>query len=251
MIEQQDKTRGVVHNAAGIRSGVDVARDRTGSAAHAVEISETRVVEVARSIQETIKIINIANIELENASSVIGKLNVDSQNIGGILDVVRGIADQTNLLALNAAIEAARAGDLGRGFAVVADEVRSLAHRTQSSLDQIDKMISNLQNASTLATCVVAGSAESISSTLASAQAAGDGVQIIADCISEIASMNVEIAGMMDSQLAQAEDIDRVVQEIGDIADRSAVAVRDASQSAETQVLRAEKLVSLMARFGR
>ncbi|WP_413699220.1 methyl-accepting chemotaxis protein [Psychromonas sp. KJ10-10] len=43
------------------------------------------------------------------------------------------------------AIEAARAGEAGRGFAVVADEVRSLAHSTQNSTVEIQKIIEKLQ----------------------------------------------------------------------------------------------------------
>lgn len=116
-------------------------------ASHAANDSGEAANRGQSTVEQTVSSIKLLATNVVEASAVITQLENDANQVGAVLDVIKGIAEQTNLLALNAAIEAARAGDQGRGFAVVADEVRTLASRTQKSTEQIQKTIEQLQNA--------------------------------------------------------------------------------------------------------
>mgnify|MGYP000707624608 CR=1 FL=1 len=132
--------------------------------------------------------------EMKLSADVVTQLEADSQNIGGVLDVIRGIAEQTNLLALNAAIEAARAGELGRGFAVVADEVRTLASRTQASTEEIQIMITALQEGAKKAVATIDRGNQSLNSSLDKANETSDMMETIATSTQEIYNLNSQIA---------------------------------------------------------
>ncbi len=82
--------------------------------------------------------------EAAHSRGSIEKLQLSTEEISEVLSLIKTIASQINLIALNAAVEAARAGDAGRGFAVVAKEVKALSEKTQSALEDIDRVISTM-----------------------------------------------------------------------------------------------------------
>jgi len=200
-------------------------------------------------VGEGIKSISALAEEITSASSVIGRLETDSENIGTVLDVIRGIAEQTNLLALNAAIEAARAGEQGRGFAVVADEVRTLASRTQESTQEIQSMIEKLQSGAHDAVEVMTVSQTRASETVDHANQAGNALNSIASSVERINDMNLQIASAAEEQSSVAEEINQNVVRIADISQDTSTSMQQIASSSEDLAQLSTRLDQLVGNF--
>lgn len=174
--------------------------NNASSASEAANEADREAKEGREIVNKTVESINGLAAEVERAGEVIRKLETDTENVGKILDVIKGIAEQTNLLALNAAIEAARAGEQGRGFAVVADEVRTLASRTQDSTQEIQKVIEELQTAARSAVDVMGQSKISAQASVDQAAQTGVSLAAITERVESISQMNMQIAAAAEEQ---------------------------------------------------
>jgi len=227
------------------QSVLSSANDALGEIKHADDEAE-RVKTISGRNRETIE--QLAG-EVESAAQVINQLQQDSASIGGILDVIRGIADQTNLLALNAAIEAARAGEQGRGFAVVADEVRTLASRTQESTSEIQTMIEALQTGAGKAVTVMDAGKSKAFDCVTQSEEADKALETITHAVHEAYDRSSQIATAAEEQSVVAHEISENLESIVTIAEQTTAGSQQTAASSNEVAKLSEELQQSVQEF--
>jgi methyl-accepting chemotaxis protein len=226
----------------------EVARNASDTAQSAQEADSTAT-EGSRLVREVRGAIAALSSEITTTAGAVNSLEDKVENIGSVLDVIRGIAEQTNLLALNAAIEAARAGEQGRGFAVVADEVRTLAARTQDATQEIRGMIDALRSGAQHAVEAMGTSREVTAQTVEKAEAAARALDGIVPTVARISDMSAQIASATQEQEAVAKEIDRNVTKIAGGAEQSAAATEEVTRASASLAKLSEELRALVHQF--
>ncbi|MGF1750911.1 methyl-accepting chemotaxis protein [Vibrio cionasavignyae] len=213
-------------------SNQEVANSAQHAASAAKQASEqgkhgTQVIELASSYMQSL------SVRLTETDANIQMLANDTQEVGSVLEVIRGVAEQTNLLALNAAIEAARAGEQGRGFAVVADEVRTLATRTQTSTDEIEQIIQKLQSQASEVSQSMTQTQQQSKATLEQAANAKQALTEIDDQVNAILSLNQQIAEASSQQTLATDEISQNLTQIADHGSQSAIEAKSLADASE------------------
>ncbi len=235
MEQMTSQIRDVSNNAS---SAEQAANDARGNTSSGKEV-----------ISNTINQIQSLSSNIDDVSKVIAALATESDNIGSVLDVIRGIAEQTNLLALNAAIEAARAGEQGRGFAVVADEVRTLANRTEQSTNEIQQMIQKLQSGAQEAVSAVKISQNISSQAVEHTTKADDSLSEIDRLMEVISEMNTQIARATEQQTQAADEVNLRINDLAGMTDESLATSEQLSDASLQLKSSSDNMSEVVGRF--
>jgi methyl-accepting chemotaxis protein len=218
------------------------ASQSTQDSQRSAKIGPERVTQTIAAIEKLSTTVQQTGVEVEGLAR-------QAQDIARVVEVIRSIAEQTNLLALNAAIEAARAGEQGRGFAVVADEVRALAHRTQTSTQEIEQMIAKIQTCSGDAVASMNMNRSEAVDSLKIAHEAGQAIIQITEAIADINDRNLLIATASEEQAQVARSVDQNLISIRDLSIQSSSAAGQTSIASHELSKLAMDLKHIVARF--
>ncbi|MBM6551423.1 methyl-accepting chemotaxis protein [Marinomonas ostreistagni] len=232
---------------------VSASTEEVANSAIAVSEQSTTVNDITaqgyQSVQQVETTISNLSSSFERAAQTIKEVESSTSNIGQVVEVINGIAEQTNLLALNAAIEAARAGEQGRGFAVVADEVRVLAQRTQQSTEEIQNVVSNLQQSSRSAVVTMQDGRDQVTLSVEQASQAGNLLNQISVSMNHVAEGIANVAASTEEQSVAATQIQGNAEQLFQAAEQTLGEVQDSQTESQRIHELTNSLKQQLARF--
>ena len=176
-------------------------------------------------------------------------LDENSTRIGEISDFIAEISSRTNLLALNASIEAARAGEAGKGFSVVAEEIRNLAERTNSSAEEISKLIEAIQETVTLTLTNIEKGNKEVGEGTRLMDSAGDALREILEKVEVSSDASTSISEATKHQTQYSRQITVSLEEIAGIAKENARHAQQSKEAAEQLEALSKELNNAVEKF--
>lgn len=238
--------------------------DKNGELIHSnssevLEMTEEGVHLMNTSTEQMAKIDQIVH----DAVDKVENLDKQSQEISELVSVIMDIAAQTNLLALNAAIEAARAGEHGKGFAVVADEVKKLAEQVAVSVNDITRIVGNIQSESSIVaeslksgykeveqgTLQIKTTGETFNKISGSVNQMVENIKIVAGNLSDIVTSSQKMNVSIEQIAASAEEAAAGVEQTAASAQQTSGSMEEVAGSSDHLAKLAEELNDLIHKF--
>jgi methyl-accepting chemotaxis protein len=216
---------------------------------NAVHEFESLSSDVSQQMLETVTSIETQAQGIDQAMGVSQEMSAFGKQIVMILTTIQDIADKTNLLALNAAIEAARAGEQGRGFAVVADEVRALAGRTRDSVQDIQSMVGNMQNAIARVSEVMDQSYQQTQNCVEQAGRSQEVLGAMNDAVAHIRDLNTFIETAASEQTDAVAEVSQTLVSISTAAAETSKGAESAASSSHELLEVSRRQQELLSKF--
>ena len=187
----------------------------------------------SKSMEDSTNQMKVIDQIVHEAVEKVEGLNVHSQNISELVEVIQDIAEQTNLLALNAAIEAARAGEHGKGFAVVADEVRKLAEQSSESVQNITGIVQNIQQESNAVASSLRNSYKEVEEGSNQISNTGQTFNAISSSVSSMINDMNHVFNNLTDIATSTEKINGSIEDIAAVSEQSAAGVEETSAASQ------------------
>ncbi|MDV6330942.1 methyl-accepting chemotaxis protein [Asticcacaulis sp. 201] len=234
---QESSAQSVAVSAAAEEAGANV----TSVASSAEELGAS-VAEIGRQVETSAAISSEAVREADEAVRIVAELDGVASSIGGVVDLIAGLAGQTNLLALNATIESARAGEAGKGFAVVASEVKALAAQTAKATTDISDKITQIQAATSKASSAIqniTGTIQNISRTST----------MIASAVEQQSAATREIVQAVNQASIGTQEVTSNITGVAQASEQTGEAASQVLSSSAELATQAERLHVEMDKF--
>ncbi len=231
--EQAEKIHNITDIIASMVQSLDKVSNQTTESAEIAHNSVTIAQEGGKQVRNTINGMNQIRENIQETSKRIKRLGESSQEIGNIVELIKGIADQTNILALNAAIQATSAGEAGRGFAVVADEVKRLADRSSNATKRIESLVKTIQTDTNEAVASMERSTAEVVNGAVIAEEAGKALNRIEEVSTSLAGLIEKVSDSAKNVSTMADDIARDMNGINQMAARTTENVIKTSDAIE------------------
>jgi len=203
----------------------------------------------AQAVQVTIESMNRIRDQVQETAKRIKRLGESSQEIGDIVQLIRGIAKRTSILALNASLEAAMAGEAGRGFAVVAEDVKRLAERSTEATKQIETLIGMTQNETNEAVAAMEAATQEVVEGSELADQAGQALSEIENVSNRLAELIQSISMAAKQQARGSETLAASMGVISEVTQQMAAGTKQAAVSISSLALLADELYGSVSTF--
>jgi methyl-accepting chemotaxis protein len=211
---------------------------------HNAEELQAAISEIATSATTASSVVDEAKATATVTTEAIGRLDISSEQIADVVDLIQSIAEQTNLLALNATIEAARAGEAGKGFAVVAGEVKNLASDTSKATEAIGQLVHAIRTDTS-------ASVEAIASFGIVIAQVDEASTIIASAVDEQSRTTAGLSTILGETAGRSEAIISSMQLVSDASMQTTAGATQTQSSSEELSKLASELEQLVGAFGR